>query len=214
MLKQMKIKNIDAGYIALVALLVLTAIFSMNLFFSERASHDRVDINIFPHKVGPWTGEDLKIGESDYKILQTRNLISRRYTSAAGGHLYLFIIYSETNRAVFHPPEVCMLGSGATITDKQVEKIGSGKRVFSVNKLFAGKDNARDMILYCYKAGDLYTGNFYLQQAYLALHQVFARRVPGATIRVSTGIKGDEKAALATLKDFLIRTVDIVNSLS
>lgn len=210
----MKINKNTIGFVVLIALLLVASAVSLRLFLRERTMHDKVNINTFPMTVGEWKGRSLEIKDYEYKLLETRNLISREYANPSGEKLYLFIIYSETNRSVFHPPEVCMLGSGLNIIDKQLEKINSDGKVFSTNKLYAEKDKFKELVLYSYKAGDLYTNNFYLQQAYLALHQVFGKLTPGATIRVSMSIGSDEHATLATLKDFLGKTVGIVDGLS
>lgn len=207
-------RNSTIGYIAAVALLLTTSVFSLNLFFQEKSSRDRIDIHSFPYIVGDWKGRDLEIKEFEYKILETRNLISREYVDSFKNKLYLFIIYSETNRSVFHPPEVCMIGSGVTIVDKQPERVDADKYSFLTNKLYAEKKGYKELVLYSYKAGNLYTENFYLQQAYLAFHQIFGKQIPGATIRVSISTGRDEKSALATLKSFLAETAKIVDNIT
>lgn len=207
-------KNNTAGYITIMALLSITSILSLNLFFHEKTSHDKVNVGVFPYRVGDWEGKDIEVSESDYRILETRNLVLRQYVNPSNESLLLFIVYSETNRAVFHPPEVCLIGSGSTIVDKRVEKIGVGRYSFSTNKLYLEKNKSyKEMVLYCYKAGNLYAENFYLQQIYLAINQIFGRRIPGATIRVSMQMGESENATLATLKSFLAETVKIVDTL-
>ncbi len=194
------------GYISLVLVLFLASSFSINLFFREKDAHDKLNIASFPFTVGEWKGTNLEVTEKEYRILETRNLILRKYTNTRGENIFLFIIYSETNRSVFHPPEVCLIGSGLTILDKQQEK--------EVSKLYVEKNGSKELVLYCYKAGNFYTSNYYLQQAYLALHQIFGKRIPGATIRVSMPMTTDEKTTLAALKMFLTKTTKIFDSLT
>jgi EpsI family protein len=198
------------GYIGIVILLVITSFFSLNLFFKEKTAHDKYHISAFPRIVGNWKGTDDTLTEKEYAILETRNLISREYVNPQNEKLYLFIIYSETNRSAFHPPEVCMIGSGMAITDKQTERVDSGSSSFLTNKLYVEKGPYKELVLYTYKAGNIYTNNFYFQQAYLAIHQIFGAQIPGATIRVTMQIRRDEKATLTTLKDFLANTANII----
>jgi len=205
--------NKTIGYIVLLVLLAGTCVFSINLFSSERTAHDEVDIKKFPYAIGDWRGKDLEITEQEYKILETRNLILREYTNPQNEKVSLFIVYSETNRSVFHPPEVCMMGGGLEITEKGVEKIDYDGRAISANRIRAGKGGGQMLSLYCYKAKNLYTANFYLQQAYFALNQIFHSQVKGATIRVTVPIAGSEEEALAILKKFLVETVKIVDSM-
>lgn len=208
----MKAQNV--GFVAIIGLAVAAGFFSLNLYFQQRSAEDRLDIRVFPYAVGEWRGKDTTVTDEEYQILETRNLISREYTHPDGEKLHLFIIYSETNRAVFHPPEVCFIGSGIKILDKQRENIAGGQSNFAVNKLYTEKDDYRGIALYCYKAGNLYTDNFYLQQASLAWNQLLGRHKGGATIRVFTFLKEDEKSSLAILKSFLAQVATIVESLS
>ena len=201
------------GYISIVALLSVTSLFSINLYFQQRTSHDEIDINIFPDTIGDWKGRDLEIKENVYKILETRNLILREYVNSANDKLTLFIIYSETNRSVFHPPEACLIGSDIKIVDKKIENINEDGRTFTVNKLHTEKDDYRGMSLYCYKTGNFYTANFYLQQIFFALNQLLGKDKGGATIRASMSIKKDEETTLAILKDFIKESVKVIDKL-
>jgi len=206
-------KNNTVGFFVIIVLLSVTSIFSFNLLLRQRSSQDKLDIRTFPYKIGQWEGRDLGITEREYEILETRNLILREYVNSSGEKLSLFIVYSETNRSVFHPPEVCLLGSGVKILDKKIEKIDFGKYKFSANKLYTKKDNYRGIALYSYKAGNLYTDNFYLQQFYFAINQLFGRHKGGATVRVSMALKQDEQESLKTIKTFLKNTIKIIDTL-
>lgn len=210
----MKIDKNTIGFVLLVVMLIGAATVSLGLFNRDMKAKDKLDVHAFPMKVGQWQGRELPITEKEYEILETRNLISREYTNRAGEKLYLLIIYSETNRSVFHPPEVCMIGSGLCITDKQVDEFKVGGKNFTTNKLFAEKGAFKEVILNCYKAGGVYTSNFYFQQSYLALHQMFGRGVPGATLRVSASVGKDGAQTLAMLKQFLGESAGILDKLS
>jgi EpsI family protein len=212
--KQVKIDKNTIGFALLVVMLIGAATVSLGLFNREMKAKDKLDVHTFPMKVGQWQGRELPITEKEYEILETRNLISREYTNRAGEKLYLLIIYSETNRSVFHPPEVCMIGSGLCITDKQVDEFRVGGKSFTTNKLFAEKGAFKEVILNCYKAGSVYTASFYYQQSYLALNQVFNRSVPGATLRVSMTSGTDQAATITTLKRFMGESAEVLDRLS
>lgn len=210
----MRIDKNTFGYAVIIVLLAAASFFSFNLFMREKTAHDKLNISVFPYKIMDWEGRDIPVTEKEYAILETRNLISREYADPSGKKIYLFIIYSETNRAVFHPPEVCLIGSGINIADKKTEEIRSDKHAFLMSKLYLEKSSHKELVLYCYKAGKYYTDNFYFQQAYLALHQVFGRLVPGATIRVGMPMMNSEEATLSEMKKFLKETVLILDKLS
>lgn len=210
----MKLNKNTIGFVVLLAMLIGTATISLGLFNRGMKAYDKLNIHTFPIDVGEWKGKELPITEKEYKILETRNLISREYTNRAGEKLYLLIIYSETNRSVFHPPEVCMIGSGLYIVDKQIDEFRVGGKSFTTNKLFAEKGAFKEVILNCYKAGGVYTSNFYFQQSYLALHQMFGRGVPGATLRASMTSGTDQAATIAMLKRFMGESAEILDRLS
>jgi EpsI family protein len=201
------------GYISIITLLAVTSFVSVNQYFRERSMHDEIDIRMFPYTVGDWKGKELEVAEKTYEILETRNLISREYTNSANDKIFLFIIYSETNRSVFHPPEVCLMGGGIEIVDKQTESIDYNEKQFSANKLYTQRDNYKGISLYCYKTGKLHTDNFYLQQAYFALGQLLRGHVKGATIRVTMVLKEDEEAQLDIMKNFVRESARIIDGM-
>jgi len=209
----MKPNKNTIGYAVLILILLISGAISMQLFMRERTAHDALNINKFPKVIDGWVGTDLPITEKEYDILETRNLISREYINSSGEKLYLFVIYSETNRSVFHPPEVCLMGSGVTMVDKKIEIEKADKCSFSTNKLSIEKNGHKEIMFYSYKAGNIYTSNFYLQQAYLALQQIFGKQIPGATIRVSMATSKDEKSTVDTLKKFLSVSIKTIDSL-
>ncbi|MFH1245357.1 MAG: exosortase C-terminal domain/associated protein EpsI [Candidatus Omnitrophota bacterium] len=199
------------GFIIVIVMLIVSALFSLNLFFQQRNAHDTLDVRQFPYAIGQWQGKDLPVSEKEYDILETRNLIVREYTNPQGEKISLFIIYSETNRCVFHPPEVCFIGSGVKIADKDRTEIPRAQGKICVNKMSAEKNDRKDLVLYCYKAGKLYTENFYLQQTVFALHQLLGKRISGASIRVAMEVK-EEEATLPVLKAFLTQSVQAMDS--
>ncbi len=191
------------GFFIVLVLLAAAGAYSMDLFFRQRTDHDVVDINDLPMKIDGWSGRDIEVTEREYDILETRNLALREYTGPRGEKAHLFVIYSETNRSVFHPPEVCLIGSGVVIEDKTHDMFTHRARDINLNKLLLNRGETEDIVLYCYKSGDFYTDNYYLQQAAFALNQLLGRRDGGATIRVSMSAEGDRADELATLKDFM-----------
>jgi EpsI family protein len=201
------------SYVVVIGVLVIASILSLKLFFRQRMERDIVDVRKFPYVIGEWKGKNIPLSERDYDILETRNLILREYSNAKNETLYLFLIYSETNRSVFHPPEVCMIGSGMSITDKVTETIVTPGTSFPANKLYAEEKGLKQIILYSYKAGKFYTDNFYLQQVHFVFNQLFGKHKGGATIRVSMPILKSEEETTAILKNFLQQTIGILENL-
>lgn len=99
-------------------LLLVTFFLSLNLYFKVAKETDTVNIAEFPKAIGTWSSVDLPISAEDLSMLETKNAFVRKYTNKIdGGEVYLFLVYSQHNRKVAHPPEICYLGSGVTITE-------------------------------------------------------------------------------------------------
>jgi EpsI family protein len=181
--------NNKTFYIVLSILLVIASI-SLASYLPARSDVAlKIKVTDFPLKIGEWQGKDIPIPERDYEILETRNLFVREYKNRKNESVYLYLIYSEDNRKVSHPPEVCFLGSGMTITDKSPIKI-----LNSINaiKMLVEKQNVREMVVYWFKAGRLYTDNYLKQQIKIVIDRIFGKRTAGALIRLSAVIKDDD----------------------
>lgn len=189
------------NFIIVSIILAIVAVVSLISYIPTRNDiTSKIKVSDFPLKVGDWQGKDLTIAEQDYAILETRNLFVREYKNKKGDVVFLYLIYSEDNRKVSHPPEVCFLGSGMTITEKSPIKI-----VDSINavKILVEKKNVREMVVYWFKAGKLYTDNYLKQQIKIVADRMLAKRTAGALIRVSAVIKDDdEKEAIRSISEF------------
>jgi len=154
----------------------------------------------FPMTVGDWQAADIPLSERDYEILETKNLIMRDYKNSKGDSIYLYIIYSENNRKVTHPPELCLTGGGLTIVDKSSIQLTDNLRTV---KLLMEKGDARQIVAYWFRAGSLNTDSYVKQQLKVAFDLLRGKRTSCALIRLSTDIKDNEQdAALELLKSF------------
>lgn len=195
--KLMKNKN----FIIVTVILIAAAIISGIAYRPPRQDIAlKTKVANFPMQIGEWAGKDIPLSENDYRILETRNLILREYKGKKGESVYLYIIYSEDNRKVSHPPEVCFTGSGATIVNK--EQILLTDKI-NATKLIIEKGNERQAVVYWYKAGSLNTDNYLQQQFRVVMDRALGKRTSGALIRISANIKDNhEAAALGELKKF------------
>ena len=102
--------------------------------------------------------------------------------------MYLYVIYSEDNRKVSHPPEVCYLGSGVTIVEKSdINLLG----LIPATEFVVEKNDIRQLVVYWFKAGKLYTNQYLKQQAKIAVGRIFGKRISGALVRISVDMKDD-----------------------
>jgi len=186
--------------IVICVLIIVSIIGFMNYLPTRTDISSRIKVADFPKTIGEWSATDMPLSERDYEILETRNLFVREYKSPKGNSIYLYVIYSEDNRKVSHPPEVCLMGSGVTIADKSAVQVSDSIKAI---KLIVEKANSREMVVYWYKAGKLSTDKYLKQQLKIVIDRMFGRRTAGALIRLSTDIKNnDQDAALSLLKSF------------
>jgi EpsI family protein len=190
----------NAKFIVVLCGLILAGAVSISSFVASRAPQDRgVDIASFPKQIDGWTSQEVPLKKRVYDLLETDNLIMRNYTNAAGQMVNLYIIYSQTNRKVAHPPELCLQGDGATITQKKAVTLTDA---ITATELLLDQDGGHEVTLYWYKAGPKYTNNFVQQQLDMSLKILFGKKTSIAMIRLIAQYKGDEKEALTMLRSF------------
>ena len=200
-------------YLAIIGLLALSAIMSWNFYFRQYMAKDTVDITLFPQVIQAWTAEDLPLSETDYAILETRNVFVRCYTSAQGDKVYLFIVYSQNNRKVSHPPEVCYAGGGVSIVDHTLDSIvvSSKNLLVDANRLSLEKGNARQIAFYWFKVGDSFTSSYWKQQLLIAIKTLLGRPASSALIRISADVVNrDDTEAVRKIKDFAQLTIPLI----
>lgn len=182
----------------IIGLFFIAAFISWKLYFAVYTQQDTIDIHQFPKQLDGWTSEEMTITEEEYAILETRNVFSRRYTSVEGEEVYLFIVYSENNRKVSHPPEICYTGGGATVTESRHTYLNSKKNGIQVktNRLLLDLNNSQQVVNYWFKVGNTFTANYWKQQGLIAIKTFLGKPSSSALIRLSTIVpNGDfEKA--------------------
>jgi EpsI family protein len=186
--------------IVVICGLIIAGAVSISSFIASRAPQDNgVDISKFPKEIDGWISKDVPLNKRVYELLETDNLIMRNYTNAAGQTVNLYIIYSQTNRKVAHPPELCLQGDGATITQKKAVKLTDS---ITATELLLDQGNNNEITLYWYKAGPKFTNDFVKQQLDMSIKILFGKKTSIAMIRLIADYKGDEQEALAMLRSF------------
>ena len=188
-------------FIIVAAMLALVAIVALASYLPTRTDIAlKTKVAEFPLTIGEWQGKELPLSELDYKILETKNLFVRDYKNAGGQTVQLYVVYSEDNRKVSHPPEVCYMGGGITIIDKsQIDLTPSIKAM----KMTVEGKGYRQIVAYTFKAGDIYTAQYTQQQWKVVIDRLFGKRTAGALIRFTADVKdNNEQTALRLIKSF------------
>lgn len=190
-------------FIITLCILMATLIISLPSYLLVSKGKAEAQVSNFPLIIGDWKGKDLPMDERSYEILETKNLIIREYVKG-DDKVYLYIIYSQDNRKVSHPPEVCFEGSGITIVKKDKIQIEvANNRKIRANELIVEKAGVSNIVVYWYKAGTYYIDNYLKQQLKIALDRLKFKHTSGALIRISAEIvPSNPNRALESIRAF------------
>jgi len=193
----------DIKTMVLLVVLIISGAISWNLYFKKYTQADTVNIHLFPKQIDGWVSEELTITELEYAILETKNAFARQYTSN-GKSVTLFVVYSQNNRKVSHPPELCYSGSGFTILGHSMAKLGSEQLGFiDVNRLLMEERNFKQVTFYWFKVGENFTPSYWQQQMLIAGKTLLGKPSSSALIRLSSPVVGgDVQAAEQTTNEF------------
>ncbi len=196
--------KIDKKYILIIILLILAGITSWRSYFQTYGQEDTVSIHTFPTEINGWTSIDIPLTEKEYSILETKNAFVRKYTSPdKSKEVFLYLIYSQTNRRVAHEPELCYSGGGLTLVRKFQDSFTyEGKTLHAQNLLFE-QGNRKDIVFYWFKVGDTFTANYLMQQIQIAIKTLLRQPASSALIRLSAvTMDADVEKAQADIKEF------------
>lgn len=199
---------IKKNNIFLLICFITAIVISWPLYFNNYAAPDTVNIHVFPMVIGDWTAKELPISEYDYGILETHNAFTRMYTHKDGKQVMLYMIYSQHNRKVAHPPEICYTGGGATIISKYPYKISDGKNaLLTVNRVIIDNDAYQQIMYYCFKIGNSYTPSYWKQQALIGLKTLLHKPSSSAMIRLTTVLDDDDEENAAKIIDAFTKEI-------
>lgn len=192
--------------VVIAILLIFAGAIAWYFGFKEYQQHDAVSIHDFPRTTKGWESEELTITEEEYAILETRNAFARRYKKD-GNEVDILIVYSQNNRKVSHPPEICYTGSGITILSKRnIELEANPDMKITANKLLLEQRKVQQLSVYWFKVGREFTENYWKQQALIAMDTLLNKPASSALIRISTVIGrngGTVETAEMTIRGFV-----------
>ena len=198
-------KKLDISYWFLLVVFCLVGFLSWKVCLKNYRMSDTVSIHLFPSLIGNWRSEEIPVSDDDKKLLETENVFVRRYTNPAGEEVFLFAVYSQNNRKVSHPPEICYTGAGATILDSVPDAFyapGNGLKI-NVRRLTVEKGDVKQIFVYWFKVGDTFTSSYWKQQALIAYKSLIGKPASSALIRISaTVLHEDAETATKLIKQF------------
>jgi len=183
-------------YIVLT-LLGLSAIVAWGSYFKVYVQQDTVDINAFPREIQGWTSEERTLTDREYEVLETHNVIAREYTSPKGQSVLLLLVYSQNNRKISHPPEICYSGGGLSILEKTKKRIkidGPYPKSIEFQKLLLEQGRYREISIYWFKIGSQFTASYWKQQGLITWSYLMGRPASSALVRISSAFSKREKS--------------------
>ncbi|MCM8824451.1 MAG: EpsI family protein, partial [Candidatus Omnitrophica bacterium] len=174
-------------YLVTVGLLICASLLAFYINNSIKNVSTKINLGVFPIDLGEWKGKDIELEDKVYQILGTKDVLTREYKDREGDSIFLAIVYSETNRTSFHPPEICYVGGGAEVVNKRIEKIvlNNGEFLFT-NKLELTSPQGLISSWYWFVLGDKFFSQYFVQQLYFLYHLLRKESPKGALVRVST----------------------------
>lgn len=197
-------KSKDIGYWFILIFFVMVGALSWRVYFKNYQQSDSVSIHEFPKVIGEWVSEEIPISDDDKALLETDNVFVRRYTNTKEEEVFLFVVYSQNNRKVSHPPEICYTGGGATILSSVKDSfVLESNLVIDVNRLKVERGRVTQIFAYWFKVGNSFTSNYWKQQVMIAHKSLLGQDASSALIRISSTVNhGVDSEATAIIKKF------------
>lgn len=155
-----------------------------------------------PLQVGSWQGKHLEVGQRVTDILETEAVALMEYRLNGADPVWLALVSGFGNRAAFHPPEICYVGSHYEVLERGPIDVvlGGEKRRFM--RLVIGQEQQRYEAWYWFTAGSRVTHNYYQQQAWLVLDAMHGKQPSGTLVRISTPVTDNTEGSTQRLFAF------------
>ena len=208
----MKKKTDEKAIIA--AILILSIALGISSVMAKLEGEGTSDIcSYIPLNIGEWKGHDIVVPEKDLAILEADRVLAMQFTNPEEGRIDLLVVECGSNRAAFHPPELCYLGGDYRLESRKTDTIPTDSGELKANKLIFSKYGMKEIVFYWYYSEAGFTDNYYSQQLNFLLDKLRRTKTNGALIRVSSRFTDDtEKEISDTVKSFsklLVREIKI-----
>ena len=125
-----------------IALLVLVLGAGLLVRGKAAAVHDKRAVPL-PTEIGVWKGEVRAVDQRTYEILETEDVSVVEYKSPLGPPVMLTRVAGFGDRATFHPPEICFVGSHFRIEEREPITVQINGQDHSFMRLVVARDGTR-----------------------------------------------------------------------
>lgn len=148
-----------------------------------------------PAMLGAWSGREIPPDPRAIEILETSDVALMEYQRGAQEPpLWFAQVAGFGNRAAFHPPELCYVGSHYEVLERGPITLTIGGQPRQVMRLVLAQGQDRYEAWYWFTAGRRVTANYYQQQVWLMWDALNRRPMSGTLVRISTPL--DDPAAV------------------
>ena len=181
--------------VSLSVALLIGALAILHVRSTGEAVPIRKPLDTFPDTIGEWqTRESTIFDWTILDVLKAKDYVMRRYQSPAGGSIWLFIGYWESQRkgAQPHSPKNCLPGSGwePLEASRVVIPLPGPSRAITVNRYLIQKDNDQQLVFYWYQAQGKATAGELAARIEMVKNSLARHRTDGALVRVSSPVYG------------------------
>ncbi len=200
----------ETHYWGMVGALSISAAIAGAYSYKPRVPQASDRAEQIPMAVGGWLGQtivqDPDTRRTTEEVLGTRDIVMRQYRRG-NDMVDMTVVFAMSDRKGVHPPEQCSAAEGNELERLTADSFTAADgRVIGVRRLLlTNKGGHSRLMMFWYKVGDFYTGNFARQQFQVIWQNLLGRSgVRVALLRFSTLVAGhdDEERGARLLKEF------------
>ena len=146
-----------------------------------------------PHLVGLWTAKPIPVDQRAIEILETDDVTVMGYRLGHEPPVWFARVGGFGNRAAFHPPELCYVGSHFEVLERGPITVAIHGQPRQLMRLVIGQGKEQFEAWYWFTANDRVTSNYYQQQIWLLLDAIRHKPMSGTLVRISTPLDHPER---------------------
>ena len=173
---------------------VIIALFAWLLWAGESRAKATVaeETTPVPSQLGLWTGKPLEATPRMIEILETDDVKLMEYRLGDEPPLWFAQVAGFGNRAAFHPPELCYIGSHYEVLAREPITVLVNGKSRRMMRLVISQGKERYESWYWFTANDRVTANYYQQQLWLVADSIRRKPMSGTLVRISTPLDDSE----------------------
>ncbi|PIQ84720.1 MAG: EpsI family protein [Candidatus Omnitrophica bacterium CG11_big_fil_rev_8_21_14_0_20_63_9] len=149
-----------------------------------------------PTQLGAWHGEPVPVDSRAIEILETSDVTLMEYrTQPEETPIWFARVSGFGNRAAFHPPELCYVGSHFEVLERGPLTVSVGGVPKQLMRLVITQKDEQFEAWYWFTANGRVTPSYYQQQAWLLWDAIRGKPMSGTLVRISTASDGSKKSA-------------------